>query len=240
MNDSRSEGNPNVPNTLKIPDLIGGKNVHVARSDGSVEEDWQLKSLGTKLAVVEKSDRPRQVLRKLIPIDKFTSLNNIDPEHVNEYLAKQQLKKSIPLAKQSFEEAQSQGKVQEVAWGAINDSWWQQVIYGKPIPGKNFQLYRGYLMIEPEDLPEALQIVSNLAQKREQEGKSTEFKWLLKTEQEKWMQKETTDPNFVRTELGDYQYLEPTDPRLVLYSNNTDDIQHMLRQLAQDEKMATI
>lgn len=49
-----------------------GEKVTVVRSDGAVEQDWELKSIGGKFAVVEKIDMNEGgVFRKLVPVNEF-------------------------------------------------------------------------------------------------------------------------------------------------------------------------
>ena len=49
-----------------------GEKVIVVRSDGTLEQDWELKSVGGKFAVAEKVDTNEGVtLQKVIPIEEF-------------------------------------------------------------------------------------------------------------------------------------------------------------------------
>lgn len=54
--------------------LIEGEQYRVVRSNGQVEDDWELKSYGDKTVVIEKQDpnTPGR-LRKVIPLSEFIS-----------------------------------------------------------------------------------------------------------------------------------------------------------------------
>lgn len=56
-----------------------GEKVKVLRSDGSLDEDWMLDSIGGKYAVVEKeNDNGSGRLRKLIPVEEFNQTQKIE------------------------------------------------------------------------------------------------------------------------------------------------------------------
>ncbi len=64
---------------------IGDKEVHsgdkvlIERSDGTRENDWELKSFGGKFAVVEKVDaREGMVIRKVLPLEEFYGMQTPD------------------------------------------------------------------------------------------------------------------------------------------------------------------
>lgn len=65
-----------------------GDSVIVTRSNGALERDWTLKSFGTGLAVVEKTDpQTGELLRKYIPIEQFKYQQEVgippEPYHGN-------------------------------------------------------------------------------------------------------------------------------------------------------------
>ncbi len=62
----------------------GGKKLHIGdnaivlRNNGTVEDDWTLKSFGQKFAVAEKVDvKNGEMSRKVVPIDEFGSWQTI-------------------------------------------------------------------------------------------------------------------------------------------------------------------
>ncbi len=61
----------------KFPKI--GEKVKVLRSDGSLDEDWILESIGGKYAVVEKeNDEGSGRLRKLIPVEEFNQTQKME------------------------------------------------------------------------------------------------------------------------------------------------------------------
>lgn len=139
-----------------------------------------------------------------------------------------------------FQELQKTGTVDKVRVMTVGNSIWQEVRFGEGVKGNDNQLYRGYLMVEPEKLPLALGILSKLAEDRKTRGLTTEFKWLLKPEDPDWINKITSGQEWNPREIGDYSYLKPEDPRIALYADKPQDIQNILNALAQNPQWRTI
>ena len=132
------------------------------------------------------------------------------------------------------------GIIDEVKVGTVNNNIWQQVRYGEGTKGKDDQeIYRGYIMVEPQRIPLALGILSTVAEQRKNQGKSTEFKWLLKTEDPDWINK-AANGQWQPKEIGEYPYLKPDDPRIAIYANSMQDIQEILRTLVQEPQWLRI
>lgn len=217
----------------KLTDLFDTA-VKVQRSNGSIEDDWTLKSIGNQHAVVEKLNNSQgEILRKLIPVSNFSQLNNLDAAKVENFLAKQQLKKSIQILKHNFEEAAKLKRL-KVIQGVRQQNEWQQIVFGEGISGKDEEIYRGYLMIEPEDFPAALNILMQVAEERHKKGMPSEFKWLMRTGVNE--DREKNDLNYRPTEIGDYSDLKPYDPRIAIYGHTLLEIRSILEALARNEK----
>lgn len=139
----------------------------------------------------------------------------------------------IGLWRNKFKELLKNNIVSDVKEGMINNFLWQEVRYGEELKTKDDQsLYRGYLMVEPKSFPLALAILSEIAEKRKSQGRSTEFKWLLNTEDPDWISK-VTSGQWKPKEAGEYPYLNPNDPRITLYADSLEDIQEILGALAE-------
>ena len=93
-------------------------------------------------------------------------------------------------------------------------------------------------MVEPQDLPTALTLLDQIAQRRLDEDKSTDFKWLMMT-----CPPNTTDiKNHISSpsNIGQYTHLQPTDSRIVLYGNETAEIIEIYTALAADPRWERI
>ncbi|MBI2596082.1 hypothetical protein HYW46_05110 [Candidatus Daviesbacteria bacterium] len=108
---------------------------------------------------------------------------------------------------------------------------WQEVTYGPDRRLDGDHCFRGYLMIEPEDMPKVLSILTRVGRARKTQGKSLDFKWLLNT----WDKTYNYDPSNV----GRYA-LEPTDPRIALYADSTQQIREVLSVLAANPEWQAI
>ncbi len=110
---------------------------------------------------------------------------------------------------------------------------WQHVTYGDSLQKHSDDLYRGYAMIEPEDMPKALDILMHIGEQRKAEGKNTDFKWLVMTYPKHGnaadMAQYVSNPDNV----GQYNELTSTDPRIAVYADEQSEIQEILRTLAE-------
>lgn len=145
----------------------------------------------------------------------------------------------IEFWRNRFIELEKTGIVDGVKQGTVGNSYWQQVKFGEGVKGTDEQLYRGYLMVEPEKLPLALGMLAKVAEDRKARGKTTEFKWLLKTEEPDWINKITSGQGKPK-DIGDYSNLKPEDPRIALYADAPQDILNILNALAQNRQWNTI
>lgn len=146
-------------------------------------------------------------------------------EEKREYLAKK-----VTDLKKSIEDMRRDGDVDlalsfTTAGGRFT---WQQVGMGKYPDKDGGDLFRGYCMIEPEDIPQAVEILLKLGKDRLQSGKSTNFKWLLKRD------RTGLAMDGMDEELGDYQTLEKTDPRIAIYADDPREIRDILSALSRD------
>lgn len=138
-----------------------------------------------------------------------------------------------------FNELQKAGTVDRVRIMTVGNSIWQEVGFGESLKGNDNQQYRGYLMVEPAKFPLALAILAKTAEERKARGITTEFKWLLKTEDPDWIDKATKNA-WKPKEIGEYPHLKPEDPRIALYADTPQDILNILNALAQNPQWKTI
>ena len=135
--------------------------------------------------------------------------------------------------KDNFQAMLTSGEVDGVHYNMIDNFQWQLVRYGIVSAKRDEELFRGYLMVEPESFPIALAILAYTARARKIQGKATEFKWLLKTEEPGFTKRVANGEEFVLKECGEYPYLAPEDPRIVLYGGKVDEIREVLTALSQ-------
>jgi hypothetical protein len=102
--------------------------------------------------------------------------------------------------------------------------YWQEVIFGPGHRNSSEQAYRGYLMIEPEDFPRALDILRKIGSERKKQGKSLDLKWLRMTYPEDQFIQYLQD----QTKTGSYKELKITDPRIVIYGDTAEEVQEIL------------
>ncbi len=115
--------------------------------------------------------------------------------------------------------------------------FWQGVILGREVksqvPGDvgGAFLYRGYLQVEPEDIPLAVEILLRVGKEREKQGKATNFKWLIGV-----MKSSDT----VADLTGNYRILSDQDPRVAIYSETKEEVEEILRELADQPEWTLI
>lgn len=219
-----------INSELKVGEKVVrvGDLVKVRGSSGEIESGWIFKSFGKALAIVEKEDQG-EVLRNFIPLNEFRSYQ-IEQETVTEA---KDIRPWIQRWRDKFRALQMEGKINDIKEGFLGNCNWQQVRYGEAHLEKGEGRYRGYLMVEPENIPLALAILSSRAEGRKLQGKTTEFKWLLKTEDEDWVDK-ALEGKFTPKDLGEYQLLAPEDPRIVIYADTVDEVKEILKLLAEN------
>lgn len=113
---------------------------------------------------------------------------------------------------------------------------YQQVVFGplrtRQPDGRSSQAYRGYLMIEPENLIQAVQQLNFLGKKRLSEGKRMEYKleypWAV----------DFRDPERLPEGTGGYveaMYIKgPNDQMITLYADTQEEIEEVLRHLVEE------
>lgn len=100
---------------------------------------------------------------------------------------------------------------------------WMGVSY---FPGKRYYNdrmgnFRGYVMVEPPDLPTALDILHPIGQQRREQGQKLDFKWLIGKSNRGQLPQE-----------GVYDDLHPADPRIAIYGLDHKEIQDILHSIA--------
>ena len=112
--------------------------------------------------------------------------------------------------------------------------YWEQVRIGFGPIGGSKDVYRGYAQPAIEDMPEAIEIIMDLVERRFSKGKSTTFKILLAA-----FPSPPAD-----LEIGQYPLYEEAHteayPRIAFYADTLEEIQEILIALAQDQRWATI
>jgi hypothetical protein len=86
------------------------------------------------------------------------------------------------------------------------------------------QLWRMYLQVETEDIPQAVEMLKDQGVKRASEGKDLNFKYLYAT----WQGVPS------QIEVGDFEGLEGEDPRIVVYFKDFEERRDFARDLVRD------
>lgn len=103
---------------------------------------------------------------------------------------------------------------------ALGRRHWQQVEVVRRIQQSSDDAWRGYAMVEPGDIPQAVEILLEKSKARAAQNKGTMFKWLVGDGQG----------------LYDYSNLEVTSPRIAIYAYSQEEVLEILRSLAEDQR----
>lgn len=87
--------------------------------------------------------------------------------------------------------------------------------------------FRGYLMVEPENMEEALRIMLKVAAKREDKGKALFIKLLTRRSYDR------VSPSEVES-FGEYKDLDITDPRMVIYGDSPDELRDVMEDVVRE------
>jgi len=126
-----------------------------------------------------------------------------------EFGSQQQLRTTLDSYEKEFESFKDSGISVETISTAGAEVSWQVVRYGRELINEDSRLYRGYVMIEPEDLPKVLRLLDQIGRSRLQKGQTTQFKWMLKKDSPEFM----TNRDYKIKETGDYELVEPNLPK---------------------------
>lgn len=147
---------------------------------------------------------------------------------------RQRLNIEVDRFASAFERMHENGMVEECESFPTGGRFvWQGVRYGPEHVKDSDNSYRGYLMVEAEDIPGALNAVARIARERKAQGKTTEFKWLVMThppfqDPGEWAPFVKDVQNF-----GAYTGLDARDPRIVIYGDSVDEVKEILTDLSQ-------
>lgn len=133
-----------------------------------------------------------------------------------------------------IEELKVTGEIQGTGIFSTGPGWrflWMGVSYfrGQRYYNDPMGNFRGYMMVEPPDLPTALDILHTVGQQRRERGKKLDFKWLI------GKSIEGQSP-----QAGTYADLLLTDPRIAIYGLDYTEIQDILRSIALDARINSL
>src|SRR3989344_4999642 len=209
----------------------------------------------------EDSIRTYLKMAKLIDLPKYCSLDKEDKKFIAEYLkdldklylskeAKKKpkeapkkkentLNKSLQSVAHNLRELAKSGdiKLGEV-FPTLGKYNWQSVLYGSEQLRDSDNSFRGYLMIDSQDIPQAMNLLMRVATQRVLEGKRTHFKWLQSIHP-------INSPDYLKfiqddKNLGTYTGLNPTEPTIALYGDRLEEVREILESLAQIPEWQTI
>lgn len=102
--------------------------------------------------------------------------------------------------------------------------YWQLDSFGRHLTDDNDMLYKGYLQVDLEDIPRAVEMLREVGAERLAQGIPTEFKWLLSK----------FSGNSVP--LGEYARMADPEPRIAIYSETPGDIEGMFKVMTEDPR----
>lgn len=116
----------------------------------------------------------------------------------------------------------------------VNWKVWQRIAYGPERLKDSHNSYRGYLMVNPTDFPQVLEVLQRVAIQRSQNNKTTEFKWLLASGPTR---EHIYDDGL---QIGKYLELEASDSRIVITADSSSEIKEILTALSIQPEWKTI
>lgn len=172
-------------------------------------------------------------------VDKETKTETEDdmapPEDLEEKKDKVNLNLALRKIRDEFLDKKKKKEIFATSHPTGGQYWWQDIIYGprRESEGDENKTYRGYLMIEADDFPAALELLKTIGEKRKGEGKRLDFKWLLMTypnltDINKWGEFLSNPDN-----IGRYDNLELGHPRIVIYGDSSTEIEEILISLVE-------
>ncbi|PIR58586.1 MAG: hypothetical protein COU70_00005, partial [Parcubacteria group bacterium CG10_big_fil_rev_8_21_14_0_10_35_15] len=175
-------------------------------------------------------------MASLAAVMKLSDEGKLDFEEKSAKIEVPEIETNLNNNYQEFLKLEEEGKVEASSFYPTGSGKyvWQEVIYGKERQKSGDDCYRGYLMIESTDFPKALEMLKMIGDKRKEEGKRLDFKWLLMTPPDglivdKWAEYVKDEKNF-----GKYNGLEAIDPRIVIYGDDAAEVQEILSTLAEN------
>ena len=108
-------------------------------------------------------------------------------------------------------------------------NFFQRVDYNHKITKGDKTVYRGYIQVCIDDIPEAVKILLELAERRRKVGKGITFKYLLFTEK-------GPPTDWSKDLTGRYNGLHEADPRIAIYADTSDEILEILEELSADPR----
>lgn len=131
-----------------------------------------------------------------------------------------------------IEEFKKAGEIQTTGIFSTDPRFlWMGVSY---FPGKRYYNdrmgnFRGYMMVEPPDLPAALDILHTVGQQRRERGEKLDFKWLIGKSIKGQSPQE-----------GAYADLHLTDPRIAIYGLGPREVRDILHSIASDARISSL
>ncbi len=122
--------------------------------------------------------------------------------------------------------------------GTSHNALWNEIRIGKTPKLDSEDFVRGYLMIDPQDIPEVVDKLIALGKKRASMGKYIDFKWLLSAhDMSDLVTGDQIAALFKQPEnyshTGEYDKLKPAENRIVVYADTVDEIKEILQELHQ-------
>lgn len=166
--------------------------------------------------------------------EQWRQLSYFAPEKIKaELFPEQYLHEEVVKTRQYFKAQEQAGDIDVTDPHVTADVFvWQYIDYLPGRPDNYYDSARGYLMVEPLDIPAAARILDTIYRERKTNGSFGQFKWLMRklptdlTTDEWWQEARNSE------KMGLFEDLSETDPRIVLYENSPSRIQEVLAALA--------
>ncbi len=188
------------------------------------------------------NEKEKEVLRFVWQKEEDTSKDEGESQEENETSIvvegedqeeeKSDLQKEVADLKKELEKKAAEkedGILRAITSTTGNDMY----IYQQIICHENFRMrdasgkdiyWRGYLMVEEEDIPQAVRLLLKIASTRTKKGLPTKFKWLVGYK---------NPDDEIDEHIGDYSMLDDEVGRVVIYGQTQEEIKEILTALSQ-------
>jgi len=176
--------------------------------------------------------------------EKLSSLGREDAERLVERMQTLGLLKSVGISLLAFDLIRLMGESSQVFPLSIEGTvpkclLWCQKSYGPKIglieKGWSEWVYRGYAQVKILQIPQAVTNILTVAKERERAGKSTYFKYLLASFDERRL-----NGGHYLDYIGDYSGYKKAEPVIAIYGDSPGMIQEILEALSEMNEWGAI
>lgn len=163
-------------------------------------------------------------------LDQFGTIKKTGAENPREQKSSSEQKSHYQEKIKKLIQEINQGKNYKGIFSTADKYLWQIEGYGNKLKNESDDLYRGYLMVEKENIPAMVEILREIAKEKVKQNKNLSFKWLIGKGDVNRINKEKS--------YGEYENLQDPDPRIVIYGDTAENIQDIIKELTTDTRWA--